>query len=363
MGDPRDVSTSEMRRAVLEARRELRRLSNPSAATGAAAGAALEAAEAKHSMLAREYATHRITKGAGPDNEVLADETFAEVLYAMTGRGRFAKRIKKAKPSCLARDTMTAMLASAGGLAEILGALTASAAPRDAFDQHTPLRRRIRQWAEQAASDPFIDQRLREASAYLADFSAAIGETTSLLDDMRMKYERRNNGADRVFIKPGDSEKLEVVAVCAWAALAEAFPDDASKVCAKLAAAELAAARLDHAAKEINRELSRFFGELIPRLFTLMSSLPRERRRELTGGVKPTAALAARLVEAAEITDFVADTGLKLGFERKTLPKRFRALATHRGYKPIREAVVGRKVQDATTVVVRRPTTHGAQEA
>ncbi len=354
MKHPPPLTTSELRQEVLAAWQTLRRLRDASTSKGVIAGGELAEAEKKYEELARQYATHRIIHNKGPDPQVLDGETFEDVLYSMAAPGRFAKHIPKTKTSCLTRSTMTTVLTSGTKLSGILKALTALSAARDAFDQHTPLRRLIRRWAEQTRSDPFIGQCLQDVSAHVADFSKAIGDATSLLNNLRVTYEKENDGAARLTVERGDRGRLEVVAASAWQGAAKAGPDQVHKLYERLAAAELAAGRIEYGAKDVNRELSRFFAQLVPRYFALLSKLPRQQRKDLIGGVRLSPALAARLVEAAETTDFVADPDSELGFQRKSLPKRFRPLAEQQEYKRVRQAMHKRKVQDATTVIVRR---------
>jgi hypothetical protein len=348
------AGTTELREAVLGAWRTLRARRKDAESKGVLAGGELAQAERRYDTLCRDYILHRVAEGLGPDPEVIDRERFEEILYQRAAPGRFARHVRDTKPSCLSRDTMTRMLASATELGPLLEAVRSVSGPRDAFDQHTPLRRHMRAWAEQTASDPFVRQCLEEIAAHVDELSKAVDDATTLLNNLRMRYERKHGGADRLAVERDEDGRLDVVARTGWDALEEHNTGDAGEVMASVAAAELAGSWLDRAAKDLNRELSRFFAELIPRQFALLAHLPRKKRKERTGGVRLSAALAARLVDAAETTDFVADPELKLGFERQKLPRWFRLLATRKGYRRVRDVLHGRKVQNASTVIFRR---------
>lgn len=270
----------------------------------------------------------------------------------------FAKHIEHTKTSCLAREVMEAMLASGPDLGEILRAVIAARAT-DAFGQFAPQRQLIRRWAEQAAADPFISRCLEAAAEHKADFLRGVEDATAQLNNLRLKFEIENRGAQKVAAKRGIDGKVEVIATNSWAAIATAFPADAKEVHVNIAIAELAAGRIRHAATDINRELALFFGELVPKAFSLLARLPRRELRKRVGRIRLSAALAATLVDAAQTTDFVADSTSKLGFKRQSLPKRLRLLATLPEHAKVRELIVARRIQTARTVVVepRAPST------
>jgi hypothetical protein len=355
MNEP-PTSNSEMRDAVLKAWQTLRRLRNAADDQGVVAGGEAAAAETAYDRLCNEYATHRIVKGLGPDPEIIDRDTFAAVLSSIAEPARFAKRIGKTKPSSLARETMTRALSTGTSIANVLTAATSGAGPRDTFDQLTELRQALRAWADHTADDPYIGQCLKDVASHAAEFNKAVDDATTLLNRLRTKYEQSQNGADELVLQRNEHGKLQVAAVSEWDAMARSFPDDANEVYAGVAAAESAAAWIDHAAQDINRELALYFAELAPRYLKLLTTLPRARRKELTGGVRPTPGLAALFAETARSTDFIVDPATQLGFERRKLPKRFRVFASQPGYARVRDLIVGRKAQSASTVVVRRST-------
>jgi len=353
MEAPQSATTSELREAVLAAYQTVQRLQAASDKKAVIGGDALTKAEAAYRGLAREYAVHRIANGSGIDPEVLDRETFNEVLYAMASPGRFGRRAGKKRSSSLSRDTMTSMLTPRFDIGDILKTLRTSSEGQILFDQQTPIRRLIRRWAEHTASDPFIDRRLREVSVRDADFTTAIKDADSMLDEIRRRYEAEH-GTERLGVKRDAKNELQVIATVRWGALAEAYPEDSDEVHTSLANAEMVARQIQKTAKEINQELSLFFRELVPRYFGLLLNVPRKKRQELTGGVRPTPALAAKLLDATDVTDFVADTDLKLGFEERTIPTRFRPLIAQSRYQKVREVTVGQRARDASTVVIRR---------
>jgi len=354
MKRPLYTSTTEWRDAVLDAWHNLRRIRNAVAAKGMIAGGGLAEAEATYDTLARQYAVHRITKGLGPDPQALDRETFSDALFDMAARGKFAKHLQDSQPSRLARDTMAALLASGTDLSRLLKAVKAASPARDAFDPRTPVKELMREWAEQTAEDPFVEQCLCDIASHAAAFRRAVADTDALLNQLRMTYELEHDGAEVVAFRRGERGGLELVAVTGWETLTAACRKEAGEVYAALAGAEVAVTRMDRIAKDLNRELARFFAELIPRQFGLLSALPRGRRRELTGGIGLTPALAAKLAEAAATTDFLADPSGKLGVERQAIPRRFRPLVVQRAYQQVRDSVVGHRAHNDTTVVVRR---------
>jgi len=349
-----EPTTDELRDRVQTAWQSLRRQRSRSESKGELAGGDLAATEAAYHQAVGEYARRRIARGLGPDPQVIEAEVFDDILYALAEPARFAKQVSKTRPTSLARETMTLMLSSGVTLGETLAAARSATARRDSFGQTAPLKEHLRGWANRAASDPFVEACLKDVGSRQADFSRAVADADTLLNKLKVKLEREQGGAGRMAVVAGEDGGAELMATYAWDALVKASPDDAQEVFAAVAAAELAAGRIEHAAKDINRELSRFFAELVPRYFALISTLPRPRRKELTGGVRLTPALAARLVDAADGTDFVCDLDLALGFERRALPRRLRLIKNQRGYRRVHEMVAGRKVQDASTVVVRR---------
>ncbi len=365
--NPRDAHPAALRGELLAAWEELRRQRRAAESKGVIAGGDLAAAEARYDKLARRYAAARISDGLGPDPEVLDRETFDSVLAEMTNPERFAKRIPETKASALSPETRAAVLASGIKVAELLRALSAPSSFHDVFDQATPLRKLIRQWAGGTISDPFIHRRLIDVSKSQVQFERATADIDLLLHNLRIRYEAERDPsigpAERLTVERDAGGGLNIVATVSWESLARAFPVEVDDVYASVATAEIAAERIDRAADEVNRELGRFFAELVPMSFALLSRLPRRNRRERTGGVRLSPALAARLVEAAQATDFVADPASPVGFERKFLPPRFRLLTTQRGYRRVRELMVGRKKQDDTTVVVRRAALQKQQEA
>jgi len=354
-----ETNAESLRGALLGAWQSLRSARNDAVARGVVAGGELAAAEAKYKDLAGRYVTQRLVEGLGPDPELIDRDTFDATVLAAAEPGSFARKIRKQPASCLDRDTMAAMLASGPRLGELLDA---AARPADAFDQQARLRQLMRTWAEGTLSDPFVSQCLQDVSERLAGFAGAVGNAVALLNELRMKYELEHRGAERVALARNADGKLELVAANPWAAIEKAFPADADQVYANTAVAELEAGRIEHAAGDINRELARFFAELIPRAFALTSKLPRPQRRERTGGTRLTPARAAALVEAAQATDFVADTGSKLGFARKPLPRRLRMLTSEPRYQRVRRIVEAQKVQDAGTVVVHAPDANALSE-
>jgi len=351
-----ETNAESLRGALLGAWQSLRSARNDAAARGVVSDGKLAAAETKYKDLAGRYAILRVYEGLGPDPELIDRDTFAATVLSVAEPGPFARKIKKQPGSCLDRDTMAAMLASGPRLGELLEAAAGASRRADAFDQQARLRQLIRTWAEGTLSDPFISQCLQDVSERLAGFARAVDNAAALLNELMMKYELEHRGAERVALTRNAAGKLELVAANSWAASETAFPADADQVYANTAVAELEAGRIEHAAGDINRELARFFTELIPRAFALTSKLPRPQRRERTGGARLTPARAAALVEAAQTTDFVAEAGSKLGFARKPLPKRLRMLTSEPRYQRIRRIVEAQKVQDASTVVVHCPT-------
>lgn len=351
-----ETNAESLRGALLGAWQSLRSARNDAVAKGVVAGGELAVAETKYQDLARQYVTHRLAEGLGPDPELIDRDTFATTVLSATEPGSFARKIETQPASCLDQDTMAAVLASGPQLGDLLDAAAGASRPADAFDQQARLRRLLRTWAEGTLSDPFISQCLQDVSERLAGFAKAVDNATALLNELRMKYELEHRGAERIALARNTAGKLELIAANSWSSIEKAFPADADQVYANTAVAELEAGRIEHAAKDLNRELARFFTELIPRVFALTSKLPRPQRRERTGGARLTPARAAALVEAAQATDFVADTGSRLGFARKPLPKRLRILTSEPRYQRIRRIVEAQKVQDASTVVVHCPT-------
>jgi hypothetical protein len=351
-------STSELREAVLKAWQNLRRLRSAARDQGVEAGGDLSQAERAYEQLCRDYATYRIVKGLGPDPEVLDGETFESVLASFSNPGRRAKTTDTPCPSNLARETMTRMLSCGIGIADVLGAADQASESQEAFNPFTELRQALRRWADHTLGDPYIDRCLESAAAHTAEFNKAVDDARQLLNRMRAKYEETRNGADELIIQRNSHGKLQLSAVFEWDAMARMFPDDANEVYACVAVADLAARKIDHLADSLNRNLALFFSELIPRYLKLLRKLPVERRKELTGGVRPTSALAARLVATATATDFAVDTATRMGFGRRKLPKPLRLFSTQTGYERVRDLIAGRKTQDASTVVVR----HGASE-
>lgn len=268
--------------------------------------------------------------------------------------GPFAKQIKHEKASCLAGETFAAMLAAAADVGEIIQAVL-SAQAIDSFDQFAAHRRLIREWAERTADDPFIARCLQAANEHHADFVRAVEDATAQIDSLRLKYEIENRGAHELTVTRGDDGRIELTATTSWPAMAKEHPADAKDVHANLAIAELAAGRIRHAAGDINRELSLFFAELVPKAFDLLARLPGAKLRGLIGRAKLTPALAATVVEAAQTTDFVANPARTLGFKRASLPKRFRLLTSLPEHEAVRELIVARRIQTARTVVVEPP--------
>ncbi len=265
--------------------------------------------------------------------------------------GSFTRQVRHEKASCLAGETMAAMLAAAADLGEIIRTVL-SAQATDAFSQFATHRRLIREWAGHTTGDPFIGRCLEAKAEHRADFERAVDDATSQLDDLRLKYEIENRGAHKLAIERGDDGRIELIATTSWADMAKEYPAEAKDVHTNIAIAELAAGRIRHAAGDINRELSLFFAELVPKAFELLAGLPQPKRRKLIGKTKLTPALAASVVEAAQTTDFVADPAAKLGFKRAALPKRFRLLTALPEHEEVRELIVARRIQTARTVVV-----------
>lgn len=265
--------------------------------------------------------------------------------------GQFARQVKHEKASCLAGETMAAMLTAAADLGEIIRTVR-SAPATDTFNQFATHRRLIREWAGHTAADPFITRCLDAEAEHRADFEKAIDDATTQLDNLRLKYEIENRGAHKLAIERGDDGRVELIATTSWPAMAREYPAEAKDVHSNIAIAELAAGRIRHAAGDINRELALFFAELVPKAFELLAGLPQEKRRELIGKTKLTPALAASVVEAAQTTDFIADPAAKLGVKRAALPKRFRLLTALPEHKEVLELIVARRIQTARTVVV-----------
>ena len=286
------------------------------------------------------------------DSADFSPEDVEGVIHAPPGP--FARQVKHEKASCLAGETMAAMLAGAAGLGEIIRTVL-SAQAADAFSQFATHRRLIREWAGRTAGDPFIARCLEAEAEHRADFDRAIDDATTQLDNLRLKYELENRGAHKLAIERGDDGRIELIATTSWSAMAKEYPAEAKDVHTNLAIAELAAGRIRHAAGDINRELALFLAELVPKAFELLAGLSEPMRRELIGKTKLTPALAATVVEAAQTTDFVADPAEKLGSKRATLPKRLRLLTALPEHEEVRELIVARRIQTARTVVVEPP--------
>ncbi len=298
---------------------------------------------------------------ANPEDEPKQDEPPRPSLLDEVGRAAldevidssrcrpFDRGIPHDQASCLARETTIAALADAPDPRELIDAV-ASAGAVDAFDQFAAHRRLLRDWAERAAADPFIERCLAAAVEHRADFTKAIGDADRQLDEIRIKHALERRGSGNVAVRRNDDGRLEVVAAEPWAELAKAFPADAKEIHANVAVAELAVGRVRHAASDINRELALFFAELVPQLFCLLERLPRSARRERVGRARLTSGLAATVVEAAQTTDFVADPNLKLGVRRPSLPRRLRLLTTLPEHADVRELIAARRVQTARTV-------------
>ncbi len=265
--------------------------------------------------------------------------------------GAFARQVKHEKASCLAGETMAAMLAAAADLGEIIRAVR-SAPATDTFNQFAARRRLIRKWAGHAAGDPFITRCLDAEAEHRADFERAIDDASTQLDNLRLKYEIENRGAHKLAIERGDDGRIELIATTSWPAMAKEYPVEAKDIHTNIAIAELAAGRIRHAAGDINRELVLFFAELVPKAFELLAGRPQAKRRELIGKTKLTPALAASIVEMAQATDFIADPAAKLGVKRAALPRRFRLLTALPEHKEVLELIVARRIQTARTVIV-----------
>ncbi|MFW6159075.1 MAG: hypothetical protein ACOC8E_06945, partial [Planctomycetota bacterium] len=253
------VTTSELRARLLGERKNLNRLRR----TADRDDPQRHDAEEQYKELALGYARHRIERGAGPDPEALDPELFRDALYELAEPGRFAKEVESPRPSTLSRETMTDMLSAGSPLDELMPALKAPADPWEVFDQRAPLRRHLRRWAEQTADDRFVRECLDQIAGYADDFDAALAEVDGRLEEVRAAYDASRGGADRTAVRVGPRGRPEIVAADDWAAAAETSPDLARDLLTALASAELAADRIRQTAAEMNRELARFFAELV----------------------------------------------------------------------------------------------------
>jgi hypothetical protein len=340
-----------MRQAVLDAWETLRRQQSVDESRGILAGGDGSAAQRRYEQLLREYAEHRILHGFGPDPKAIDERSFNRVLDDLCDPTRMGRRLPITKPTALRHATLAELLASGPSLAALLPNVRGSDNEL-AFDQQAPVRQALRSLAEWTLHDPFVKERLALARRHAADFSRHVEETDTFLNAMRMSYEAERGGAERIAITRGERGRVEIVATNSWQAMVEAAPDQAHRVFRAVAGVELSAKWLDQVGRELNREWVRFIAAFIPRYFTLLERLPRPRRTDLTGGVRPTPRLAERVVNAAETTDFVAEPERDIGFERTTLPRRFRPFTRDAAYREIRKDVFGRKVKNASTAML-----------
>jgi hypothetical protein len=350
---PRQTIDS-MRQAVLDAWDRLRRRRGADESAGVVAGGDTAEAQQRYDRLLREYAEYRILHGLGPDPQVIGADDFNRILDELCDPARTARRIPIVKPTALRPETLTDLLSSAPSLAGLLPLLKRHEADPLAFDQQSPVRDALRSLAERTERDPFIVERLARARRHADDFDRHVVEVDERLNALRMSYESGRGGAGRIRIARAERGGIEIVATSSWSEMIESAPDQAHHVFRAVAGVELAAKWLDQVGRELNRELVRFIATFIPRYFALLERLPRRQRRALTGGRRPTAKLAAQVVNAAETTDFVADADRSLGFERKALPRRFRPFTRDAAYRAIRDDVFGRKMKNASTAVLHR---------
>lgn len=300
--------------------------------------------------LARQYAQERAKQNLGPEPELVPADLFDAAILALTEPGSFSRKIE-IEETKIERATLVKMLCAGCALDGILKSLKDTADTSELFDQHTPLKRQIRRWAEQARRDPYIDLLYQEGTGQAAVFGRAINSTYAALDTVRIKYERENAKPHKITIeRRSETGALMMFCPIMWKDLSEQFEKETNEIFAHLAAAALASERIEQICAEINREVAAFFGELIPRYFKLISEMPSEKRKEITGGISLSASLAHELYSAANSTDFtMADTELKL--ERRRLPARLKLLVKQKGFKDARLKVAGSKMQDKSTVI------------
>jgi len=329
-----DAPADRPSRPLRRARADLKRCAN-----------ALEA-------LKRDYARFRLRQAVGHDPAHIDAELFDDVLLATTTSGLTRREPRGPYEGRIGFDTFRTLLLADLPLGQVAGNEAAERkgdAAVDFLQEETGTKGILRRWAAMTQSDAYVSDILQSAAAAAARFGKYLTQFTQGLDSLRINYELKQRGVDRLaFACEGTRPTLE--AANYWDNIEQVCSEEVRHLLAQFHGVEQARQELRQLREELNTELRSFMACFVPRYITYVTRQTRARQHSLGLGRFSARRLCQYLLEQIERTDFLLPRGSTMETAVPRVPANIVAFRKTKSFQRYKKALQHAAMADASTI-------------